>query len=223
MVVPGARLMASGLPTPARNNGDVHDPAVIDLDEIAAWFARLGVPWGLRLPAGSAPARGRLLLTKALMALEPEWYAPPGAPTGAVVRRATPADLKAFASIDAAVFGDSVGMACAWAGPRLRSPAHALGLAVAGGVPVGVVTTVLADGWAGRTAYVTGVAVLPSQRRRGIGAALSGWAVERALEAGATLVHLHPEDTAAARLYARLGFVEAGALDVYVDAAPRGA
>jgi hypothetical protein len=35
--------------------------------------------------------------------------------------------------------------------------------------------------------------------------------------AGAELAHLHPDSDSAARLYARLGFVETPGLDVYVD------
>ncbi len=34
----GIRLMASGLPYPQWNNGDVIDPSVVDIDRVAAWY-----------------------------------------------------------------------------------------------------------------------------------------------------------------------------------------
>ena len=69
------------------------------------------------------------------------------------------------------------------------------------------------------TAKLERVAVLPEARGRGVGAATCAWLLARGVAAGATLAHLHPDDDDAARLYGRLGFVETGGLDVYVDVA----
>ena len=44
--MPGIRLMATGLPHPQWNNGDVDDPAEVDVDAVRDWYAAVGVPWG---------------------------------------------------------------------------------------------------------------------------------------------------------------------------------
>ena len=64
---------------------------------------------------------------------------------------------------------------------------------------------------------LAGVAVVEAMRRRGIGAAISSWLLERGFAAGARLGHLHADTDGAARVYARLGFAEAGALAVFED------
>ena len=46
---------------------------------------------------------------------------------------------------------------------------------------------------------------------------MSSWLLERAFAGGARLAHLHPDTDDAARVYTRLGFTDAGALDIYVD------
>jgi len=62
---------------------------------------------------------------------------------------------------------------------------------------------------------VGGIGVLPTARRRGVGAALSSWLVARAFEHGAVLAHLQTESDGAARVYARLGFDEFNGIDIY--------
>ena len=69
----------------------------------------------------------------------------------------------------------------------------------------------------GPSLYLAGVAVLPAARRRGVGAALSSWLLERGFAAGAELAHLNPDTDEAARIYGRLGFAETPGLDIYVD------
>jgi predicted GNAT family acetyltransferase len=59
------------------------------------------------------------------------------------------------------------------------------------------------------------VAVLEQARRRGVAAAMTSWLVRRGLSAGAELAHLHADSAQAAGVFARLGFEEAGELDVY--------
>jgi len=74
-----------------------------------------------------------------------------------------------------------------------------------------------AEDCAGPAVFLAGVAVLERARRRGIAAAMSAWLLEQAFAAGARLAHLHPDTDAAGRVYSRLGFTPAGALDIYVD------
>ena len=59
--------------------------------------------------------------------------------------------------------------------------------------------------------------MLAAARRRGVGAALSSWLLERGFAAGAELAHLNPDTDEAARLYGRLGFTETPGLDIYVE------
>ena len=64
---------------------------------------------------------------------------------------------------------------------------------------------------------MAGVAVLVEARRRGVGAAMSSWLLERGFAAGAELAHLNPDTDTAARLYGRLGFTELPGHDIYVE------
>ena len=57
---------------------------------------------------------------------------------------------------------------------------------------------------------MTGVGTLPSARRRGIGAALTGRLVQDARERGAAIVFLSAAGTDVARMYERLGFRRVG-------------
>jgi ribosomal protein S18 acetylase RimI-like enzyme len=123
-------------------------------------------------------------------------------------------DLDAVVAIDAAAFG---GSARAWLGPQFGAPGYETALAYLDGRAVGTGYSILSDGWAGPALYIAGVAVLPEARGRGIGAALTSWLIARGFERGATLAHLHPDDAAAARLYARLGFVEVPGFNVFVN------
>ena len=62
----------------------------------------------------------------------------------------------------------------------------------------------------GAAAEVTGVGTLPSARRRGIGAAVTGRLVQDARERGAEVVYLSAAGDDVARLYERLGFRRIG-------------
>jgi ribosomal protein S18 acetylase RimI-like enzyme len=62
----------------------------------------------------------------------------------------------------------------------------------------------------GDVTEVMGVGTLPSARRRGIGAAVTGRLVEHARERGADLVFLSAADDDVARMYERLGFRRVG-------------
>lgn len=62
----------------------------------------------------------------------------------------------------------------------------------------------------GRVTELTGIAVLPRARKRGIGAALTAALVEDARARGVETVFLSAQDDAVARVYERVGFVRVG-------------
>jgi ribosomal protein S18 acetylase RimI-like enzyme len=59
-------------------------------------------------------------------------------------------------------------------------------------------------------AEITGVGVLPSSRRQGLGAAVTALLARDALDRGVATVFLSASDDAVARVYARIGFREVG-------------
>ncbi len=69
----------------------------------------------------------------------------------------------------------------------------------------------------GATSEVTGVAVLPSWRRRGIAAVLTDLLVRDAREHGAETVFLSAESEQVARIYERVGFRQVGVLCTATD------
>src|SRR6478735_8314663 len=71
----GIRCMASGLPHAQWNNGDV-TATDADVEGARAFYARLGVPWGVRVPAEFPWAHGRLLFRKRLMGVVAEDFRP---------------------------------------------------------------------------------------------------------------------------------------------------
>jgi predicted GNAT family acetyltransferase len=217
--LPGVRLMASGIPAPQWNNGDVTDPSAVDIDAVRAWYADRRVPWGVRVPAGRSWPYGRHLFAKRCMAVElPVGVPPAGTPPGVTIRQATPGDLETYATIDAAAFeADEVGPTRDWVRPMLSAERFRLALASLDGEPVAVAYGARTSGAAGETLGVFGVAVRPSARRRGIGAALTSHLVDWGVATGAELAWLNPDTATAGRLYSRLGFEETGGFDVYVD------
>jgi ribosomal protein S18 acetylase RimI-like enzyme len=62
----------------------------------------------------------------------------------------------------------------------------------------------------GKVAEITGVGVLPAQRRKGLGAAVTATLATDALSRGVRTVFLSATDDAVARVYARTGFREIG-------------
>lgn len=62
----------------------------------------------------------------------------------------------------------------------------------------------------GTTTELTGIAVLPRARRRGVGAAITHALVEDAHTRGIGTIFLSADDDAVARVYARVGFVRVG-------------
>ncbi|MGZ4610355.1 MAG: GNAT family N-acetyltransferase [Actinomycetes bacterium] len=215
--LPGIRMMASGINQVAWNNGDVTDPAQVDVEAVRAWYADRGVPWGVRVPHGARWPHGRHLFVKRCMALLPRDFAPAASPSLVSLVAAGPGDADAYAATDAEAFGDSVEATTRWIQPHLTTPDALALMAVLDGEPVGVATGIRASGGGGESVGVFGVGVLHGARRRGIGAALSSSVVAWGFEQGADLAWLNPDTDGAARLYGRLGFVEVGGFDVYVD------
>ena len=216
---PGIRLMASGLPQPQWNNGDVTDAAVVDLDLVGEWYADLGVPWGVRVPADQAWSHGRHLFRKRLMGLTADGFAPAQPVAGLAVRAATASDMEAVVRVDCAAFGGESSMDRPWLEPHLHADTVTVALALLEGEPVGTAYTLRSDGKAGPALYLAGVGVLERARGRGVAAAMSSWLLEQGLVAGAELAHLHPDSDSAAGIYARLGFTEVDGFDIYVDLA----
>lgn len=228
--LPGIRLMASGLASPAFNNGDVVDPALVDLGQVRDWYAERGVPWGVRVPAGAAWTAGHRLLDKRLMAVPAGELRPAPPVPGLSVRPAGPDDLPTVHAVDHAAFGtpedEDVGepqdaaeddLGRAWLLPHLTAPQVDVALATLDGVPVATAYCVRSDGRAGPAAALGGVAVVAAARRRGIGAAVSDWLLRQAVAGGAQWAHLSPDTEQAARVYRRLGFLERRGFTIHVD------
>jgi ribosomal protein S18 acetylase RimI-like enzyme len=215
--LPGVRLMASGLPYPQWNNGDVDDVALVDVGAVRDWYAARAVPWGVRVPSDMSWPYGRKLFAKRLMGLTAARFRPASDPGGLTVRSAAPADLGVVLAVDTVAFGAGIEVERPWMQPLLSQPSVLVAVAELNGDPVATGYAVSSRGRAGACCYVAGIGVLPHARRRGVGAAVSSWLTRAGLEKGAELVHLHPDTDSAAAIYERLGFVEVGGFDVYVD------
>jgi ribosomal protein S18 acetylase RimI-like enzyme len=212
--VRGIRLMASGIPHPQWNNGDVHS-ADADVEGARAFYAARGMPWGVRVPEGMPWAHGRHLFRKRLMGLDAARLVPAPEVPGLVVRRGD--DLDTVARVSATAFGADAALERRWVEPHLGVPEVLVALAELDGVPVGTGHTVRSDGEAGPCLYVAGVGVLPQARRRGVAARLTSWLLEQGFAGGADFAHLHPDTDSAAAIYARLGFTETRGLEIYVE------
>jgi GNAT superfamily N-acetyltransferase len=212
----GIRLMASGLAHPQWNSADVTGPYA-DLEGAREFYAERGVAWGVRVPAGMPFKAGRHLFTMRLMGLLAGDLQVAPAVEGLTLRTAGPDDLESVLHVDTSAFGSDPELYRPWTAPHLDAPQITVVLAELGGEPVGTAYALRSDGPAGPAVFLAGVAVLEAARRRGIAAAMSAWLLERGFAEGARLAHLHPDTDDAARVYARLGFTEAGALDIFVD------
>ncbi len=89
---------------------------------------------------------------------------------------------------------------------RLRSGQSVLAAAFGPDGPVAAGSCQALDG----VAEITGVGVLPAERRRGLGAAVTAALAADALDRGVQTVFLSASDEAVARVYARIGFREIG-------------
>jgi len=217
--VRGARLMASGIPTPKWNNADVSS-ADVDLDAMSAWYAARDLPWGVRVPVEIDLAIGEPLFTKRCFGLAKLDAHPAIAAADLLVRRAGPEDLEAYIATDAAVFDDDPALTRRWVVPVFGRAEFEHWLAFGDGMPVGVACTVHSSAWAGPAAMLTGVGVLPWRRdgraERSVERALIAAALESAFAAGATLAHAYAGDEGEARLLRASGFTEVSGLTVRV-------
>jgi len=89
---------------------------------------------------------------------------------------------------------------------RLRSGHSVLAAAFGPEGPLAAGSCQAVDG----VAEITGVGVLPSSRRQGLGGAVTALLARDALDRGVTTVFLSASDDAVARVYARIGFREIG-------------
>ncbi len=213
----GARMMATGL---AREwfNSTVVSCADADFEAIAEFYAARGLRYDMRVPAGMAWPYGERVTHLRLMFVAAGALRPAQPPRGVRIEAAGAGDLGEVVAVDHAAFESEVQSAGAWLEGLVRAPdgAVTVGCARRDGAIVGVGYAIHARGAGGRSAGIGGIGVLPAARRAGIGAALTSWLVSRGFAAGAELAQLAADDERAARLYARLGFVETGGLDVYV-------
>jgi GNAT superfamily N-acetyltransferase len=219
--LPGIRLMASGLPHAQWNNGDVTDPALVDVKHVRAWYAARargsGVPWGVCVPSNQVFKFGRLHFRKRCMGLTPDVFRRVDPARQIGIGEAMLADIDSIVHIDAAAFGDPAAQVRPWIEPHLGAAGFIVALARLDGVPVGIATAIVTEGRAGSCVGIFGVGVLEHTRRRGIGSAMTSWLLERAFADGAALAHLNPDSDVAAQLYARMGFIETAGLDVHTD------
>jgi len=147
----------------------------------------------------------------------------PAAPDGVTVRAVVPEDpeLDRIWAVPAVAFGHP-GTAVGEAGPaerdkiaadhdggtiemlreRLRSGHSVLAAAFGPDGPLAAGSCQAVDG----IAEITGVGVLPSSRRQGLGAAITALLARDALDRGVHTVFLSASDDAVARVYARIGF-----------------
>jgi GNAT superfamily N-acetyltransferase len=133
------------------------------------------------------------------------------------VRAAGPGDLDAVLDLDSAAFASDRAEVRPWLEPHLGAPGFTVAVASLDGEPAATAYSARTDGAAGPSLLLAGVAVAAPFRRRGIAAAVSTWLLARGFEGGARLAHLHADTEAAARVYARLGFSDAGALEVFAE------
>jgi GNAT superfamily N-acetyltransferase len=208
----GLRAMSSGLPAPQWNSADV-TAADADLDAAREFYGPL--PWGLRVPIDMPWSTGRWLLRQPLMALRAGDLRTAAAVPGLELREAD--DLDAVLAVDGAAFGSDPEASRPWAAPHMGAAGITVALAYLGTEPVATAYSIRSAGEAGPALLLAGVGVVPAARGRGIAAALSAWLLRRGFATGARFAHLHADNDEAARIYARLGFAGAGALDIYAD------
>jgi ribosomal protein S18 acetylase RimI-like enzyme len=198
-----------------------------DVTSVRARMRELGVPeaveWVVETtPSLSAAARaaGLHVLELPLLVLDHPLAVP--VPPGIRVRRvpADEPDLERILAVAAVAFAHA-GTAAGTAGPSERDAVAAgstldrsrLRERLAAGATVMVVAEdrdgPIASGAhqpVGGVTEVVGVATLPSARRRGIGAAVTGALVGHAMASGLDLVFLSAASDDVARIYERLGF-----------------
>jgi GNAT superfamily N-acetyltransferase len=193
------------------------------LTRAEAVFEEHGCVFGLEVEHGRHPSVDRavralglsVVLARPAMAMGISELPRPRPPSGVQMRPVTtPAELAAVVDIDVRVFGTARAVAERFAGPSLLSvDGYRAYVATSDGEAVGMALTSRHEDAVG----VFGVGVVPEARRRGIGSALTTFAV---LDApGADLAWLQPT-TMGLPLYTAMGFADAAAWEVWVRRGP---
>ena len=120
-------------------------------------------------------------------------------------------------ALDATGFGEDPRVTRPWTEPHVGAAGFDFVLAALGGETIGTAFTVRSDGRAGPALLLGGVTVMPEARGRGVAGAMSWWLLERGFASGALLAHLQADTATAGRVYGRLGFADAGELEVYTE------
>jgi len=176
--------------------------------------------------AAAAAEAGLEVQRHPLMVLSPPPQAP-ALPPGIIVRAVAPEDpeLDRIWAVPTVAFGHP-GTATGYTGPaerdkiaadhdggtiamlreRVRSGQSVLAAAFGPDGPLAAGSCQAVDG----VGEITGVGVLPSSRRQGLGAAVTALLARDALDRGVQTVFLSASDDAVARIYARIGFREIG-------------
>jgi GNAT superfamily N-acetyltransferase len=181
------------------------------LTESMAFFDGLGLPFVVRIREGVDPAAERAAERLGMpysdtvpgMAL-PSIPSSPPLPAGLAVRIVRPGpDVARFQGVVAEGFGMPIELARELFTEKVLAgvPAMEAYLGLVDGLPVATSTLVRTDAVAG----VYNVATLDTHRRRGIGEALTWYAIERGAEAGCTMAALQASEMGQP-VYERMGF-----------------
>jgi GNAT superfamily N-acetyltransferase len=209
----GLLLALTNLPSDELNVAIVAhrpDDSLEALSVAEQWFRWHGRRFGIEIELGRHPDMDRavsvmgldLAVERPAMAVAIADAASPSVPHGVEIRRVrTPEDLRAAVEVDVAAFDMPPEVDERFLGPSiLEVPATRLYLAELEGEPVGCASTHLHEGAVG----VFGVGVLERARRRGIGTAITAFALGD-VRARADLAWLHPSEVGIP-VYQAMGF-----------------
>jgi GNAT superfamily N-acetyltransferase len=182
-------------------------------------FEANGQPLGIEVEAGRHPAVDRAVRSLGLvvevarpaMAVRVDGLVPPEAPPGVEIHRVVaPEEVAAVAELETRVFETPRSVAERFIAPGLLElPGSRLYLARADGLPVGFCWTSAHEVAVG----VFGVGVLAEHRRKGIGRAVTSFAIHDA--PGVDIAWLQPTDMGRP-LYDSMGFTKRGMWEVWV-------
>ncbi|HEX7248503.1 MAG TPA: GNAT family N-acetyltransferase [Actinomycetota bacterium] len=221
--IDGLVLTLANLPDPALSSVVVEqepNDAIAALHEAERAFTQRAMQFGIDLQRHRHPrvdeAVGSMGLRRIIerpgMAIDPRALEERPAPDGFEIREVrAPGDADALVQVGVLAFGDTPEVGRAFYGSTALAASDDVRSLVAwrGDEPVGIASAYLHRATTG----VMGVGVVPSARRRGLGAALTTCAARSF--AGTDLVWLHPSDEARS-MYERLGFRRVSDWEVWV-------
>lgn len=188
-------------------------------------FEKHGQPFGIEVEVGRHPAIDRavrllgleLAVSRPAMSIAVGDLAPPKPPPGVEIQRVfVPEDVEAVVDLEVRVFETPRAVAERFIAPGLLETAGSrLYLAKTEGIPAGFAWTSVDEGAVG----VFGVATHPDHRRRGIGRAVTSFAIHDAPDV--ELAWLQPTEMGRP-LYESMGFTTQGEWEVWVRPAPEG-